>query len=203
MPNGLHFLLALKWCPPVSLIAAGVQVKICSLFPVGLFLFFFSPRCHHFSRLSTCFLGSNSQLSFGILHSTPSMIYKSSINTPQGPYCTASIWQYSNFDQKQQLQWEHANRKYHQLGKWVPVGEILQTTSAHLSRVATQKAGGWVLISQEPMGLMRFFSIRTSSGLITTVWYICNDVFCKNKQQLSDEGTMGSRVHYLSPAYKP
>lgn len=128
----------------VSLIAAGVQVKICSLFPTGSFLFFFFfYSCHNFLRLLTCFLGSNSQLSFGILHSTPSMTYKSSVSTLQDPYCIASIWQYSNLHWKQQLQQEHANHKYHQLSKWVPVGEILQTMGAHLGHAAMQKAGGW------------------------------------------------------------
>lgn len=35
MQTGLHFWLPLKPCPP----PAGVQAKICSLFPTGLFLF--------------------------------------------------------------------------------------------------------------------------------------------------------------------
>lgn len=126
------------------------------------------------------------------------MSYNPSINTLQGPYCIASIWQYSNFHWKQKLQWEHANHKYHQLSKWVPVGENLQITTAHSGHVVMQKAGGWTHISQEPMGLMRFVSNRKSSGLITTVWYICNNVFCKNKQ-LSDKGTMCSQEFITLP----
>lgn len=82
----LHFWLALKPCPPLSLIAAGVQARICSLFPTGLFLFI---SVSSFLKTINMFLGSNSPLSFGIPRSRPSMTYKPSTNTLQGPYCTA------------------------------------------------------------------------------------------------------------------